>query len=290
MTTELPEMDFQQFWRRLQQLGLNAYESRSYLVLIGHPRFKALELAARAHVPRQKIYEVLDSLVEKGFAQVVQEKTKLFSAVEPSLAVPSYLARRAQTLERELTEQTRMADGLVTDLAAAYFVGQGERGTLDYLRIVGDPEQTALQYRRMLSDVKREYVEFSRPPYAVDPLDEQLVKKARGRGVACRLLIESGTLDDAHRQRLEEYAAAGVEIGQTDSLPMKLAVFDGTRGLLALLDPVITRPTWTAVVFEHAGMGEAMKGLFDGYWRRRIDRTVMKFALPQTVAGPFPNS
>ena len=83
MSLELPEMDFQRFWRRLQQIGLNAYEARSYLVLIGHPRFKALELAARSHVPRQKIYEVLDSLIEKGFAQVIQEKTKLFSAVEP---------------------------------------------------------------------------------------------------------------------------------------------------------------------------------------------------------------
>ena len=272
MTTELPEMDFQRFWRRLQQLGLNAYEARSYLVLIGHPRFKALELAARAHVPRQKIYEVLDSLVEKGFAQVVQEKTKLFSAVEPSLAIPSYLVRRSQLLERELSEQNRMADTLVSDLAEAYSEGQGERGTLDYLRIVSDPEQIAVQYRRMLSDVRSEYVEFSRPPYAVDPLDEQLVKKARLRGVACRLLIESDTLDDAHRQRLVEYAAAGVEVGQADSLPMKLAVFDGSRGLLALLDPVITRPTWTAVVFEHAGMGEAMKGLFENYWRARTSQ------------------
>ncbi|HTR34689.1 MAG TPA: helix-turn-helix domain-containing protein [Bryobacteraceae bacterium] len=270
MTTELPEMDFQRFWRRLQQLGLNAYEARSYLVLIGHPRFKAIELAARAHVPRQKIYEVLDSLVEKGFAHVVQEKTKLFSAVEPSLAVPAYLGRRAQMLQRELTDQTRMADSLVVDLAASYSEGQGDRGTLEYLRIVNDPEQIALQYRRMLSDVRNEYLEFSRPPYAVDPLDEQLVKQARLRGATCRLLIEAGTLDAAHRQRLEDYAAAGVEVAQIDSLPMKLAVFDGVRGLLALLDPVVTRPTWTAVVFEHAGMGEAMKGLFENYWRRRL--------------------
>jgi sugar-specific transcriptional regulator TrmB len=280
MTTDLPETDFQRFWRRLQQLGLNAYEARSYLVLIGHPRFKALELAARAHVPRQKIYEVLDSLVEKGFAQVVQEKTKLFSAVEPSLAVPSYLVRRVQTLQRELTDQTRMADGLVSDLTAAYSEGRGERGTLDYLRIVGDTEQTAVQYRKMLSDVQTEYLEFSRPPYAVDPLDEQLVKQARMRGVSCRLLIESGTLDGAHRQRLEDYAAAGVDIGQAESLPMKLAVFDGQRGLLALLDPVITRPTWTAVVFEHAGMGEAMKGLFENYWRRKLTSTDFAAASP----------
>src|SRR6202049_918766 len=102
---DLVEVEFQRFWRRLQQLGLNAYESRSYLVLLGHPRFKALELAARAHVPRLKIYEVLDSLVEKGFAQVVQEKTKLFSAVEPSLAIPAYMAAKRQILDHELMDQ-----------------------------------------------------------------------------------------------------------------------------------------------------------------------------------------
>ena len=120
----------------------------------------------------------------------------------------------------------------------------------------------------MLSEVKQEYLEFSRPPYAVDPLDEKLVKQARLGGVACRLLLESSTLDDEHRQRLEEYSAAGWRCGMAESLPMKLAVFDGRQGMIALLDPVITRPTWTAVVFHHEGMGEAMKGLFEDHWRR----------------------
>src|ERR1700710_3232204 len=113
MKQDVGEVEYQRFWRGLQQLGLNAYEARSYLVLMGHSRFKALELAARAHVPRQKIYEVLDSLVEKGFAQVVQEKTKLFSAVEPALAVPGYLARKRQALEHELTDQSRAASAVI---------------------------------------------------------------------------------------------------------------------------------------------------------------------------------
>ncbi len=268
MTNDLAEMDFQQFWRRLQQLGLNAYEARSYLVLIGHPRFKALELAARAHVPRQKIYEVLDSLVEKGFAQVVQEKTKLFSAIEPGLAIPGYLARRAQTLQREITEQARMAGGLVDDLAGAYSRGQGGRGTLDFLRIVSEPGQIATQYRKMLAEVTSDYAEFSRSPYAVDPLDEQLVKQARARGVKCRLLMQAGTLDEEHRQRLEDYVAAGVEVRELDSLPMKLALFDSREGMIALLDPIVTKPAWTAVMFAHAGMIEAMQGLFESYWLR----------------------
>jgi len=268
---ELPTADFDKLWRKLKQIGLNAYEARSYLVLMGHPRFKALELAARAHVPRQKIYEVLDSLLEKGFAQMVQERTKLFSAVEPALAVPSYLERRTRAMEQELLEQQLHANGLIDDLSSAYSEGQGGRGTLDYLRIVSNPAQTGAEYRRLISEVETEYLEFSRPPYAVDPLDERLVKKARMRGVSCRLILESGTLDDVHRQRLKEYSEIGIEIRQLESLPLKLALFDGNKGLIALLDPVLTRPSWTAVVFHHKGFGEAMKGLFDSYWRKAVE-------------------
>ncbi len=268
MSPELAELDFQRFWRRLQQLGLNAYEARSYLILLGHPKFKALELAARARVPRQKIYEVLDSLVEKGFAQVVQEKTKLFSAVEPSLAIPGYFGRKRQLMEHELADNGRAGVALIDDLKNLYSEGQGGRGTLDFLRIVSEPAQIAGEYRRMLHEVKREYLEFSRPPYAVDPLDEKLVKQARASGVSCRLLLEAGSLDEKHRAHLSEYQAAGVDVRMASALPMKLAVFDFRDGMIALLDPVITRPVWTAVVFQHEGMGAAMKGLFEEHWSR----------------------
>ena len=265
---EVTSVDYQLNWRKLQQVGLNAYEARSYLVLLGHPRFKALELAARAHVPRQKIYEVLDSLVEKGFAQVVQERTKLFSAVDPSLAVPAYLGRRSKMLQNELTEQSRLASGLIEDLRMSFLEGQDGRGTLDFLSLVNDPMQTAVHYRRMLTTAARDYSEFSRPPFAVDPLDEQLVKDAASRGVNCRLLIESGVIDEQHRHRLREYRNVGIKIRFVDRLPMKLALFDNKCGLVALLDPVLTRPSWTAVIFEHDGFAEAMAGLFETYWCR----------------------
>jgi sugar-specific transcriptional regulator TrmB len=265
---ELREVDSDTYWRRLQQIGLNAYEARSYLVLVGHPRFKALELAARARVPRQKIYEVLDSLVEKGFAQVVQEKTKLFSAVEPGLAIPAFLERHKEAVEDQLADQRRHGNSLALELKAAYAEGQGGRGTLDYLRIVNDPSQIAVHYRSMLSNVEREYLEFSRPPYAVDPLDEQLVKQARARGVRCRIMLEAGALDEEHRLRLEEYKEHGVEVVLVEKLPMKLALFDARQGLTALLDPVVTRPAWTAIVFDHEGFAEAMRGLFETWWAR----------------------
>ena len=273
MAEEFVEVEFQRFWRRLQQLGLNAYESRSYLVLLGHPKFKALELAARAHVPRQKIYEVLDSLVEKGFARVMQDRTKLFSAVPPDQALPAYLGRRAHALEAELAEQNKAASGLLNDLMTAFAEGQGGSGTLDFLRLVNDPGQTAVQFRAMLAAARAEYLEFSRPPYAVDPLDAEQVLQACSRGVRSRLIVETGTLDAAHHRFLANYERAGVQIRQIEKVPMKMAVMDGRCGLLALVDPVTTKPAWTAVVFEHEGMAEAMKSLFEDYWRRATSST-----------------
>jgi sugar-specific transcriptional regulator TrmB len=271
MRPDPEEVEYQRFWKGLQQLGLNAYEARAYFVLLGHSRFKALELAPRSRVPRQKIYEVLDSLIEKGFARVVQDRTKLFSAVEPNLAIPAYLARKRQLLEYDLADQARSAGNLMEDLNGLYSEGKGGRGTLDFLRIVSEPAQTAVEYRRMLAEVGNEYLEFSRPPYAVDPLDERLVKQARGNGVSCRLLLETGTLDESQRQRLSDYAAAGVEIRQASSLPLKLALFDGRSGLIALLDPVISQPVWTSLVFDHSGLGEAMKHLFEDRWQRAAE-------------------
>jgi HTH-type transcriptional regulator, sugar sensing transcriptional regulator len=188
--------------------------------------------------------------------------------VEPSLAIPGYLGRKRQLLEHELMDNSRAGAALIDDLGTLYSEGQGGRGTLDFLRIVTEPAQTAAEYRRMLSEVRNEYLEFSRPPYAVDPLDEKLVKQAGASGVACRLLLEAASLDDAHRQRLADYQTAKVDVRVADSLPMKLALFDSEHGMIALLDPVITRPTWTAVVFHHEGMGAAMKGLFEDHWRR----------------------
>lgn len=258
--------EYQLNWRKLQQVGLNAYEARSYIVLMGHARFKALELAGRAHVPRQKIYEVLDSLVEKGFAQVVQDKTKLFSAVDPSLAIPGFVARRGKALQFEQLEQERLACLLIQDLREIFQEGQGREDALEFLSLVNDSAQAAVHYRRMLEAASREYAEFCRYPFEADPLNDQHLKDAAGRGVNCRLLVEAAPPDEAYAERLEDYRKHGVMVRFCDRLPLKLALIDDRRGLLTLLDPVKATPLWRSVVFEHGGFAEAMSKLFESYW------------------------
>ena len=258
-------MELELHARRLQDIGLNAYESRAYLVLIGHSHFKALEVAGRANIPRQKIYEVLDSLVEKGFVRVVQGKAKLFSAVEPRLALDGYLDRRKQTFEREWQERQRLAGLLGTDLDGVFSSGNRGRGPLEYMRIVADTGQIAEEYRRLLSHCQKEYLEFARPPYGVDPSRDPIVQDLLNKGVACRLLFAAGVAEPDMLGALRE---AGSQVATAPELPMKLAIFDGARGMISLDDPVVSHPQITALVFDHESLGSAMQSLFEDFWGR----------------------
>ena len=256
--------------RRLQQLGLNAYESRVYLVLIGHSRFKALEVAGRARIPRQKIYEVLDSLIEKGFVRVVQGKAKEFSAVEPKMALQSYLTRRRETFERELQDRQSLSAALSADLEAVFADGNQGQGPLDYVRIVADTGQIAEEYRRLLVQSEKEYLEFARPPYAVDPSEEPMIEQLLEKGTRCRLLYESRDHKAEQHAQLKLLHKAGAEVRLASELPIKLAVFDNRRGMISLDDPVVGHPQITALVFEHERLGAAMKSLFQDFWKRGV--------------------
>lgn len=269
--------------RRLHDIGLNSYESNAYLVLIGHVQFKALDVASRASIPRAKVYEVLNSLVDKGFVRVVHGKTKQFSAVEPRVALAGYLGRRRERFLREWEDRQRLAKTLSDDLASVFRVGSNGHSALDYLRIITDTRQIIEEYRGMLAQTESEYVEFARRPYGVNPGREPMVRTLADRGTACRLLFDTRDMDQEQvGKRLSDLRKAGAEVRLGHNIPLKLALFDSQSGMISLDDPVVSHQKITALVFEHRSLGTAMRTLFDDYW----DRSSPLEDLVPAVPGP----
>jgi len=83
----------------LQSLGLSDYESRVYFSLVLLGPAKASEISKQAEVPRSKIYEVLESLIEKQLVEVSKEKPKLFKAIDPEIAIKAMIANKEEELE-----------------------------------------------------------------------------------------------------------------------------------------------------------------------------------------------
>ena len=267
--------------RRLHDIGLNAYESSAYMVLIGRVQFKALEVAGRANIPRAKIYDVLNSLVDKGFVRVMYGKVKQFSAVEPRLALEGYLTRRRDQFLREWEDRQKVADMLSSDLAEVFRDGSNGHSPLDYLRIIGDTRQIVEEYRQMLVQTRNEYLEFARPPYGVDPGHEPIVRSLADKGTACKLMFDSSDVaSPARRQKLSLLEAAGAEVRVGRNIPMKLALFDSHSGMISLDDPVVSQQKITALVFEHRSLGSAMRMLFVDFWNRSARLSDFAFGEP----------
>ena len=57
--------------RMLRDFGLSEYEARIYFTLLTLGEVKVTTLARRAYVPQSKAYDVLDRLIVKGFAELI---------------------------------------------------------------------------------------------------------------------------------------------------------------------------------------------------------------------------
>ena len=67
----------------LREMGLNAYEIDAYIVLVEGGQMTAMEISREASVPYSKIYEVLNSLKEKGWVKSTESRPFKYYPVPP---------------------------------------------------------------------------------------------------------------------------------------------------------------------------------------------------------------
>ena len=115
--------------QRLTEVGFNRYESLAFLALIGHDESTAVEVADRAGIPRQRVYDVLESLREKELIVMREGRPCRHTARPPGTALPAVLAarRRQQAAENERLE--RLIQELVPNLES--LGGNGAISLLD---------------------------------------------------------------------------------------------------------------------------------------------------------------
>ena len=126
---------------RFTVIGLSKYEACAYLALLGHDDSTAVEIADGARVPRQRIYDVLATLRDKGLITIRDGRPARHSARPPSIALPAMLEARlrAQTFDNERI--AALIQQLVPDLEAAGD-GNGKNGILT--RVLRASEDTSI--------------------------------------------------------------------------------------------------------------------------------------------------
>jgi sugar-specific transcriptional regulator TrmB len=158
-------VDNGEFVAQLTRLGLTSYEAKAYLTLIRRDSFTAAQVARQSGLPRQRIYDVLGSMVQKGLAVARPGNVVKYAATPPDIAINQLLAVQRDDLSRIESA----ARSMVADLEPAFEAGQRETDPLEYIEVLRDKRAINERFAELQKAVKTEILVFTKPPYATPP-------------------------------------------------------------------------------------------------------------------------
>lgn len=84
----------------LKKFGLSEREAQLYVALLENPSLKAASLAKVAGIPRNRLYEVVEALEERGLVRILQGKVRRYEA----LPFIHFVDRHVEGLESEIDD------------------------------------------------------------------------------------------------------------------------------------------------------------------------------------------
>jgi|SRR5580765_2981911 len=266
--------------QRLVELGLTSYEARAYLALVRRDASSPSDVARLSRIPRQRIYDVLKTLVQKGLATHRPGPPTKYAAVAPEFAIERLTLARREELDRI----ERSSRELIDLLSPAFVEGQKERDPLDYIEVLRDRAAINERFGELQEGIEKEILVFTKPPYATPPQENpeglEVTRKHHARSV-----YEYSALDDPDFARgVRRFIEAGEEARFVEHLPLKLVIIDETVVMFGMEDPVGGASELTIVVVEHSALAQVLKIAFDAVWARGL--TVDEVTAPRAPEVP----
>jgi hypothetical protein len=252
----------------LAPLGLNAYEAAAYLALLGRPDLTPAEVASRAKIPRQRVYDVLLSLTSKGLCVARNENPKTYAGVEPKTALDLLALEREASLERQRKEARDLADRLAQELGPIFAAGHGQHDPLAYVEVLSG--QTRIAHRAIALAERAVHSVNScikRPMILSQEQNWAFMRTPLNRGLRYRALYDEEAMrDEELRGWMEQFSQWGLEIRVAASLPLKMQAFDEEIALISMQDPAAGQPSFTAVLIHNKGAAAMLNLAFEHLW------------------------
>jgi HTH-type transcriptional regulator, sugar sensing transcriptional regulator len=252
--------------RHLGELGLTSYEAKAYLALIRRDSFTAAQVARQAGLPRQRIYDVLGSLVQKGLASTRPGAVVKYAAEPPEMAVNQLLSQHRQQLE----DLEKQAGAMVAELTPSFQAGQVHTDPMEYIEVLRDRRAINERFAELQASVKHEILVFTKPPYATPPQkNREGVEVARTH--SARSMYEFSIFDDrAQVEGVRRFLEAGEEARFVPQLPLKLVIIDVATVMFGMQDPVAGTTDLTIMVIEHPSLAQLLKVAFEATWSQGL--------------------
>lgn len=172
----------------LKRMGLNQYESKTYLALVSSGPTTATKLSDMAEIPRPRVYDVLSNLVKKGFVAEKPTRPTTYMAMPLNAAIESLKKQKTEEHKKELEELEELKNRLAKNFEGKTQINMGEeevyvlKGRKSIYSLLGELIKNA--NKRIIITSTPEGLERKKREY------NSLIKKAEERGI--EVIIKEG--------------------------------------------------------------------------------------------------
>lgn len=244
----------------LKKLGLTGYESKVYFALLSNSILSAKELSEISGVPFTAVYPNLDTLLSKGFIRKYDGEVAKFEAIDPNIALESYV--RTQKMQLESLKKDAMpilshkkSSKVAVDRKEP-FVPSG--GMDNSLKLMDD---------LIKSTKRRLYIvgwNFSKSKYLIASIKKLAALKKKK--VDLRILITN--LDDSSREFLELCRANHISCRYHPMKNFSMICADGKRVEVTAREKEVDK-RHNFLVADH-DLGFALEDYFRTLWEKSM--------------------
>ncbi len=241
----------------LLALGLTLYEARVYVALANHCGMSAAQVATAARVPRQRVYDVLESLETKSLVVRHDLRPARFDIVDPQRGI-NHLVDAGRQLAAHIVSQLRP----VWQAARA---GQAAPG-----RPAARMGQVVLAESGQWREAAQHSVLATAcPPFEgiEDPSWIKRVDQLTATGGTVRCIYHSDILDDpALLASARDFAQAGEVSRVTRDMPTRMILTDGSRALLPMLHSLQSPAATPMLLIDDPRVITGLEKSFESLW------------------------
>jgi sugar-specific transcriptional regulator TrmB len=243
----------------LRIMGLTYYETQAYITLSSLISAKASDISINANIPRSKVYQVLKSLVEKGFVEMSRGKPLKFTVISPHEIFNKNKTNIIQTLDLAENELNQVYESQIPEVPAPIWLIHG-------------PKKVTNKEMEIISRAKESIFILGGLMFSDEP--EKLVfelNKAIKKGVEVKILTApSCKIDQDEVQIKEILSKLPIDIKFFPVPYIKLVVRDNKEMLIAFCklkgDTAISE-TAIAIWNQYQEFVDTVTGIYDFIYR-----------------------
>ncbi len=239
----------------LKQLGLTKYESKSYVALLELGPSSGREVAKKSGVPPTRVFDALESLEEKGFVSLIEEKPMVFKAIEPKNAITLFTRKKIDALEGIKNEVIRDLGGIkrtpIPKIKEKFMVVSGfEKMYIHAANLIDLAEKEVLIYSSAEGS----------PDFVIRTIKNAIKKGVKIRFITSRYIKKN-------KKFVKRLKDTGLKIKYHKSEDYSLSIIDRKIVIIVIKDPKEPKNR-ISTFFVDTGLAKALSSWFNQTWKK----------------------